>query len=174
MLPFCKTKSRAVANLFESGAISSCVSTHASHACETPRQAEVWWTRAAWRHYNTSTMCLQRLHGRLGLRYRAIGSGELLRRDMFLRAQGLRLAYDALLASMGPLTFNKYLRHLWHEARIVFFVRSCLLHCDADQRLKPTLSSRAKCLLPLHNMPEFGAVFDCVSREDFVSEQCVA
>ncbi|KAL1421623.1 hypothetical protein MTO96_004012 [Rhipicephalus appendiculatus] len=110
------------------------------------------------------------------LRYRAIGgnSGERLRRDMFLRAQGLRLAYDALVASMGPLASNRYLRTLWHEARMVFFIRFCLLYCDADQRLKPTLSSRAKCLLPLHNMPEFGAVFDCVSREDFVTEQCVA
>lgn len=142
----------------------------------TPQYVDVWWTRAARRHYNTSALCLQRLHGRLGLRYRVIGgdSGDSLRRDMFLRAQGLRLAYDALVATMGPLTSNRYLRSLWHEAQIVFFVRFCLLSCDADQRLKPTLSSRAKCLLPLHNMPEFGAVFDCVSREDFVTEQCVA
>lgn len=141
-----------------------------------PRHADVWWTRAAWRHYNTSALCLQRLHGRLGLRYRAIGvnSGERQRRDMFLWAQGLRLAYDTLVASLGPLTSNRHLQGLWHEAQAVFFARFCLLSCDADQRLRTTLSPRAKCLLPLHNMPEFGAVFDCVYREDFVTEQCVA
>lgn len=139
--------------------------------------AEVWWTRAAWRQYNASALCLQRLHGRLGLRYRTSGGGsggEIQRRDMFLRAQGLRLAYDALVASLGPVVSNRYLRALWHEAQVVFFARFCLLYCDADQRLQAALSSRAKCLMPLHNMPEFGAVFDCVSREEFVTEQCVA
>ncbi|XP_075532150.1 uncharacterized protein LOC142564854 [Dermacentor variabilis] len=139
----------------------------------TSPHADVWWTRAAWRQFNASALCLQRLHGRLGLRHRSSG-GELQRRDVLLRVQGLRLAYDALVASLGPVASNVHLRAHWHEAQAVFFVRFCLLSCDADEHRQAALSSRARCLVPLHNMPEFGAAFDCVSREDFVTEQCVA
>ncbi|XP_054934103.1 uncharacterized protein [Dermacentor andersoni] len=139
----------------------------------TSQHADLWWTRAAWRQFNASALCLQRLHERLGLRYGSSG-GELQRRDMLLRAQGLRLAYDALVASLRPVASNVHLRAHWHEAQVVFFVRFCLLSCDADQHRQAALSSRARCLVPLHNMPEFGAAFDCVSREDFVTEQCVA
>ncbi|XP_070383777.1 uncharacterized protein [Dermacentor albipictus] len=139
----------------------------------TSQHADVWWARAAWRQFNASALCLQRLHERLGLRHRASG-GEPQRRDMLLRAQGLRLAYDALVASLGPVVSDAHLRAHWHEAQVVFFVRFCLLSCDADQHRQAALSSRARCLVPLHNMPEFGAAFECASREDFVTEQCVA
>ncbi|KAH7938744.1 hypothetical protein HPB52_000163 [Rhipicephalus sanguineus] len=140
------------------------------------QRPDVWWTRAAKRQYNATAQCLERLHGRLGLRHRAADGGTtaLKRRDMVLRVQGLRLAYDALVESFGPATNGKEFVRLWPEAQATFFVRFCLLSCDADQRdPKPVLSPRAKCLLPLHNMPEFGSVFDCGEREDFVAEQCL-
>ncbi|XP_037580557.2 uncharacterized protein LOC119463805 [Dermacentor silvarum] len=138
---------------------------------------DVWWTRAAMRQYNVTAQCLERLHGRLGLRHKANGgsTAAVKRRDMVLRAQGLRLAYDALVESFGIASASKEFRNLWPEAQAIFFARFCLLSCDADhQSPKPVLSSRANCLLPLHNMPEFGTVFDCGSREDFVAEQCLA
>ncbi|KAH8032214.1 hypothetical protein HPB51_023991 [Rhipicephalus microplus] len=138
---------------------------------------DIWWTRAAKRQYNLTAQCLERLYGRLGLRQRTAGdiTTELKRHDMVLRAQGLRLAYDALVKSFGAATEGKEFVRLWSEAQATFFVRFCLLSCDSDQRdPKPVLSPRAKCLLPLHNMPEFGSVFDCSAREDYVAEQCLS
>ncbi|KAH6924334.1 hypothetical protein HPB50_015972 [Hyalomma asiaticum] len=136
---------------------------------------DIWWTRAAKRQYNSTAQCLERLHGRLGLRHKAGAANTALRRrDMVLRAQGLRLAYDALVESFGVAATGKDFSRLWPEAQAVFFARFCLLSCDADQQNpKPLLSARANCLLPLHNMPEFGNAFDCGTREDFVAEQCL-
>ncbi|XP_077494489.1 uncharacterized protein LOC144105218 [Amblyomma americanum] len=136
------------------------------------RLSDVWWTPDAINQYNGTTMCLQRLLYRLGLRRHLSGSAEYQQRDMFLRVQGLRLAYDGLVASFGTAAATHGFRQLWAEAQAAFFARFCLLSCDADQTPRP-LSPRANCLLPLHNMPEFGAVFDCVTREDFVAHQCL-
>ncbi|KAK8782480.1 hypothetical protein V5799_016179 [Amblyomma americanum] len=136
------------------------------------RLSDVWWTPEAINQYNGTTMCLQRLLYRLGLRRHLSGSAEYQQRDMFLRVQGLRLAYDGLVASFGTAAATHGFRQLWAEAQAAFFARFCLLSCDADQTPRP-LSPRANCLLPLHNMPEFGAVFDCVTREDFVAHQCL-
>ncbi|XP_070383778.1 uncharacterized protein [Dermacentor albipictus] len=153
-------------------------------ALETAKETEgpsrplhdVWRSRLAKRQYNNTAQCLERLHRRLGLRHRAEGgtTAALKRRDMVLRVQGLRLAYDALVESFGVATAGSEFRRLWPEAQAVFFARFCLLSCGTDQKgPKPGLSPRANCLLPLHNMPEFGTVFDCGSREDFVAEQCL-
>ncbi|KAK8770976.1 hypothetical protein V5799_025780 [Amblyomma americanum] len=134
---------------------------------------DVWWTPEAISEYNGTALCLHGLLERLGLQRQLNGSTELLRRELFLRAQGLRLAYDGLVASFGTAVGSRGFLKLWAEAQAAFFARFCLLSCDADQTPKP-LSPRANCLLPLHNMPEFGAVFECVSREDFVAHQCLS
>ncbi|KAH9372603.1 hypothetical protein HPB48_019122 [Haemaphysalis longicornis] len=138
---------------------------------ETPA-GTAWWTEKALVRYNTSAACLQHLHTRLELP-RPWGRRLALHgRAMFLRALGLRLAYDGLLASLGPQMDNDEFRKLWPEAQAEFFARFCLLSCDADQLPDPVLTPRASCLLPLHNMREFGATFDCSAREDFVTARC--
>ncbi|XP_075529886.1 uncharacterized protein LOC142563221 [Dermacentor variabilis] len=121
--------------------------------------------------YNASVMCLQRLHSRLGLQDHSVGSGEARRHAMYLQAFSLRLAYEGLLKSFGPEALTDEFRLLWPEAQKTFFIRFCLLSCDVDQKADP-LSPRAGCLLPLHNMPEFAAVFSCMSRENFVFDNC--
>ncbi|XP_075529789.1 uncharacterized protein LOC142563132 [Dermacentor variabilis] len=136
------------------------------------RHSDAWWTRGAMRQYRISAACLERLHNHLGLERRVSGGGERQRQEMVLRAQGLRLAYDALVASYGRLAAGHNFRKQWPEAQAAFFARFCLLSCDADQRPSP-LSPRANCLLPLHNMLEFGATFGCTSREDFFTQQCL-
>ncbi|KAH7934174.1 hypothetical protein HPB49_022396 [Dermacentor silvarum] len=124
------------------------------------------------RQYRISAACLERLHGRLGLQSRVSGSVERQRHEMVLRAQGLRLAYDALVASFGKAAASHDFRKQWPEAQAAFFARFCLLSCNADENPSP-LSPRANCLLPLHNMPEFGAAFECTSRDEFVTQQCL-
>ncbi|KAH6923716.1 hypothetical protein HPB50_005651 [Hyalomma asiaticum] len=108
--------------------------------------------------YNVSTRCLQRLHSRLGLQSDVAGNDDEQRRAMYIQAVSVRLAYEALLASFGPAATTKEFRALWPEAQRTFFIRFCLLSCDADQKPKP-LSPRAGCLLPLHAMPEFADAF---------------
>ncbi|KAH7932699.1 hypothetical protein HPB49_001286 [Dermacentor silvarum] len=125
----------------------------------------------AGRNYNASVLCLQRLHSLLGLQRHAFGSGEVQRRAMYLQALSLRLAYEGLLKSFGPEAVTTEFRTLWPEAQKTFFIRFCLLSCDADQTPNP-LSPRAGCLLPLHNMPEFAVVFNCTSRENLVFDNC--
>ncbi|XP_065284449.1 uncharacterized protein [Dermacentor albipictus] len=141
---------------------------------DSHRHSDAWWTRGAMRQYRISAACLERLHNHLGLQRRVSGDGgERQRHEMVLRAQGLRLAYDALVASYGRSAAGRDFRKQWPEAQAAFFARFCLLSCDADQSPSP-LSPRASCLLPLHNMPEFGAAFGCTSREEFVAQQCLA
>ncbi|XP_065300594.2 uncharacterized protein [Dermacentor albipictus] len=140
---------------------------------DSDRHSGSWWTRGAMRQYRISAACLEQLHNHLGLQRRVSGGGgERQRHEMVLRAQGLRLAYDALVASYGRSAAGRDFRKQWPEAQAAFFARFCLLSCDADQSPSP-LSPRASCLLPLHNMPEFGAAFGCASREDFVTQQCL-
>nr|XP_054933948.1 uncharacterized protein LOC129388016 [Dermacentor andersoni] len=139
---------------------------------DSHRRSDAWWTRGALHQYGISAACLERLHSHLGLQRRVSGGGERQRHEMVLRAQGLRLAYDALVASYGRSAAGRDFRKQWPEAQAAFFARFCLLSCDADQSPSP-LSPRASCLLPLHNMPEFGAAFGCSSREDFVAQQCL-
>nr|XP_054918320.1 uncharacterized protein LOC129380657 isoform X1 [Dermacentor andersoni] len=140
---------------------------------DSHRHSDAWWTRGALRQYRISAACLERLHSHLGLQRQVSGgSGERQRHEMVLRAQGLRLAYDALVASYGRSAAGRNFRKQWPEAQAAFFARFCLLSCDADQSPSP-LSPRANCLLPLHNMPEFGGAFGCTSQEEFVTQQCL-
>ncbi|KAH8031533.1 hypothetical protein HPB51_018979 [Rhipicephalus microplus] len=126
---------------------------------------------AAVRMFNVSALCLERLHALLGLEHEVGGSIEEQRRAMYVQAASLRLAYESLLASFGEVALDPDFRALWPEAQKTFFVRFCLLSCDADQKPKP-LSPRADCLLPLHTAPEFAEVFECASRDDFVFNGC--
>ncbi|XP_075727741.1 uncharacterized protein LOC142768965 [Rhipicephalus microplus] len=139
------------------------------------RRSDAWWTRGAMRKYRISAACFERMHSRLGLQRQLDDSGKWQRHELLLRAQGLRLAYDALLASFGKsVADSEDLKKLWPEAQAEFFARYCLLSCDADPtRSVGPLSPRADCLVALHNMPEFAAAFDCTSREDFVAQQCL-
>ncbi|XP_037526057.2 uncharacterized protein LOC119403183 [Rhipicephalus sanguineus] len=121
--------------------------------------------------YNTSVLCLQRLHSRLGLQRQEVGSGDLQRNAMYQQALSLRLAYEGLLGSLGAYASTQEFQTYWPEAQKTFFVRFCLMSCDAVQTPDP-LSPRAGCLLPLHNMPEFAAAFGCASREDYVGDKC--
>ncbi|KAH7939157.1 hypothetical protein HPB52_007645 [Rhipicephalus sanguineus] len=111
------------------------------------------------RMFNVSALCLQRLHTRLGLQLEVAGSVEEQIRAMYIQAASLRLAYEGLLTSFGPVALTHDFRALWPEAQKIFFIRFCLLSCDADQKPRP-LSPRADCLLPLHTAPEFAEVFD--------------
>ncbi|KAL1414214.1 hypothetical protein MTO96_007690 [Rhipicephalus appendiculatus] len=125
----------------------------------------------AMRMFNASALCLQRLHTLLGLQREVAGSVEEQRHAMYIQAASLRLAYEALLASFGQVALTPDFRALWPEAQKTFFIRFCLLSCDADQKPKP-LSPRADCLLPLHTAPEFAEVFECTSRDDFIFNNC--
>ncbi|KAL1471531.1 hypothetical protein MTO96_023586 [Rhipicephalus appendiculatus] len=71
------------------------------------RRSDAWWTRGAMRKYRISAACFERMHSRLGLQRRLDGSGERQRHEMLLLAQGLRLAYDALVASFGKPVADK-------------------------------------------------------------------
>ncbi|KAL1421622.1 hypothetical protein MTO96_004011 [Rhipicephalus appendiculatus] len=84
----------------------------AANDTERHGRPDTWWTRAAKRQYNLTAQCLERLYGRLGLRQRAAGgvTTALKRHDMVLRAQGLRLAYDALVKSFGIAADGKEFR----------------------------------------------------------------
>ncbi|KAL3199679.1 hypothetical protein MRX96_043872 [Rhipicephalus microplus] len=139
------------------------------------RRSDAWWTRGAMRKYRISAACFERMHSRLGLQRQLGDSGERQRHELLLRAQELRLAYDALLANFGKsMADSEDLKKLRPEAQAEFFARYCLLSCDADPtRSVGPLSPRAMCLVALHNMPEFGTAFDCSSREDFVAQQCL-
>lgn len=138
------------------------------------RRTDTWWTRGAVRKYRISAACFERLHNRLGLQRHFRDIGDWKRHAMLLRAQGLRLAYDVLLENFGkPVAESEDFQMLWARAQAEFFARFCLLSCDSDQGRESPLSPRADCLLALHNMPEFGAAFDCVSRDDFVTQQCL-
>ncbi|KAH8025011.1 hypothetical protein HPB51_002425 [Rhipicephalus microplus] len=90
--------------------------------------------------------------------------------------EGLRAAYEALLAwfteeSGDPEVFNRY----WPTAEVLFFARFCLLSCGGTQRRHTGDSHvppRERCLLPLHNMPQFAEVFECAGNKDFVAGEC--
>ncbi|KAL3193400.1 hypothetical protein MRX96_017627 [Rhipicephalus microplus] len=139
------------------------------------RRSDAWSTRGAMRLYQISAACFEQMHSRLGLQRQLDGSGERQRHELLLRAQGLRLAYDALLASFDKsVADSEDLKNLWPEAQAEFLARFCLLSCDADQtRSVGPLSPRAMCLVALHNMPEFSSAFDCTSRDDFVAQRCL-
>ncbi|KAL1414216.1 hypothetical protein MTO96_007692 [Rhipicephalus appendiculatus] len=121
--------------------------------------------------YNASLLCLERLHSQLGLQHEEDASGDLQRYVMYRQALSLRLAYEGLLASLGAYASTQEFQTFWREAQKTFFIRFCLMSCDAVQKPVP-LSPRAGCLLPLHNMPEFATVFGCASREGYVSGNC--
>ncbi|KAK8763184.1 hypothetical protein V5799_034207 [Amblyomma americanum] len=91
---------------------------------------------------------------------------------MYLLAQGLRLAFDALMTEFRELApdYGVFVTH-WHEAMRIFFLRYCLLWCSASQRPDP-LTPREKCMLPLHNMPEFAKAFGCGNTAGFVGGRC--
>ncbi|KAK8775622.1 hypothetical protein V5799_031030 [Amblyomma americanum] len=96
--------------------------------------------------------------------------------EYFFWLQGARTAYDVLSASYAAeerrsSNWNSY----WREAQRTFFRRLCLLSCrphhsdlpsvpddqsdSASQQ--PVVPPRVSCLLPLLNMPEFAAAFEC-------------
>lgn len=90
--------------------------------------------------------------------------------------QGLRAAYEALLAwfteeSGDPEVFSRY----WPAAQVLFFARFCLLSCGGVQRRytgATHVPPRHRCLLPLHNMPQFAEVFECGGTHGFVAGAC--
>ncbi|KAH6936411.1 hypothetical protein HPB50_016783 [Hyalomma asiaticum] len=93
--------------------------------------------------------------------------------EIFRMAQGLRLAYNALLANFRAASpdYDVFSSH-WPEAEWAFFVRSCMVHCTADQVPRP-LTPRERCLLPLHNMDEFAGAFGCRTKPGFVRGSCL-
>ncbi|KAL1467881.1 hypothetical protein MTO96_041852, partial [Rhipicephalus appendiculatus] len=101
------------------------------------------------------------------------GTPDEQHNEIFRMAQGLRLAYNALLANFRAASpdYDVFSRH-WPEAQWAFFVRSCVVHCTADQAPRP-LTPREMCLLPLHNMDEFAGAFECRTKPGFVRGSCL-
>ncbi|KAL1427202.1 hypothetical protein MTO96_017699 [Rhipicephalus appendiculatus] len=64
----------------------------------------------------------------------------------------------------------------WMQAtQVLFFARFCLLSCSGIQRRHTGDSHvppRERCLLPLHNLPQFAEVFECAGNKDFVAGEC--
>ncbi|KAH7954780.1 hypothetical protein HPB49_021827 [Dermacentor silvarum] len=93
--------------------------------------------------------------------------------EIFRRAQGVRLAYNALLANFRAASpdYDVFSTH-WPDAQWAFFVRVCMVHCTADQTPRP-LTPRERCLLPLHNMDEFAGAFECRTKPGFIRGSCL-
>ncbi|XP_077494875.1 uncharacterized protein LOC144105633 [Amblyomma americanum] len=128
--------------------------------------------RGAGRHYMDMLYCLLDLHAGLGFKHNASGTTQERHAELFRRAQGMRLAYNALLESFRAASpdydvFSTY----WPQAQWAFFVRACLMLCTKDQTPNP-LTPRENCLLPLHNMDEFAGAFNCRTKPGFVKGRC--
>ncbi|XP_077512036.1 uncharacterized protein LOC144122968 [Amblyomma americanum] len=96
--------------------------------------------------------------------------------EYYFWLQGARTAYDALSASYAAERRASNWHSFWLAAQRTFFRRMCLLSCrpqlelplPEDQKPEPVnfksgaaVPARVTCLLPLLNMPEFSAAFEC-------------
>lgn len=117
--------------------------------------------------------CLLDLHSSLGFKHNVSGTPDEQHSEIFRRAQGVRLAYNALLANFRAASpdYDVFSTH-WPDAQWAFFVRVCMVHCTADQTPRP-LTPRERCLLPLHNMDEFAGAFECRTKPGFIRGSCL-
>ncbi|KAH7951806.1 hypothetical protein HPB52_013313 [Rhipicephalus sanguineus] len=85
--------------------------------------------------------------------------------EIFVRARAARLAFNAL-KEMGGVDAET-----GRLAQMTFFRRFCLLACNSGTQPEG-LSSEARCLLPLANMPEFAKAFGCSSPSKMINQPC--
>ncbi|XP_077539065.1 uncharacterized protein LOC144151806 [Haemaphysalis longicornis] len=99
---------------------------------------------------------------------------EICARTSIPTPAGLRIAHAALrswfiTASIDADVFGRY----WHPAEVIFFERFCLLSCSAENtRSGWSLPARERCLVPLHNFPDFAEAFSCKEKQNYVGADC--
>ncbi|KAH7968602.1 hypothetical protein HPB52_009975 [Rhipicephalus sanguineus] len=89
-----------------------------------------------------------------------------LRRHLDPAAASKSVQEDTLLAWMQASTLG---------SQVLFFARFCLLSCGGMQRRHTDDSHvppRDRCLLPLHNTPQFAEAFECAGNKRFVAGEC--
>ncbi|KAH6940162.1 hypothetical protein HPB50_025970 [Hyalomma asiaticum] len=81
--------------------------------------------------------------------------------QIYMWAQGVRSAFDALRAAyeQNLAAFDQGMLY-WVAAQKTFFRRFCLLSCGVESE-REDLTSKVSCFLPLLNMKEFSAAFNC-------------
>ncbi|XP_050043639.3 uncharacterized protein [Dermacentor andersoni] len=136
-----------------------------------------WWTEASRRSLNKTMQCWQRLANRTepngsggGNSSSATAELGLLERSLFVWSRGARLAFDAMrrVVQRRALHWARSVsaaQEQWQTQQRVFFARFCLLACsaafDGNGAKRGVLSPRLRCMLPLANMREFHAAYNC-------------
>lgn len=131
------------------------------------------WSVQSLNRYRKSLKCLQELRARLDSGSDVSGPQHGHINVLLAWAQGLRVAYEALLTWFTAVAGDSdRFQHHWHAAQVLFFARFCLLSCSADHRSTTAVPGRDRCLLPLHNMRQFAETFECEDAKDFVAANC--
>ncbi|KAH7966359.1 hypothetical protein HPB49_015512 [Dermacentor silvarum] len=144
-----------------------------------------WWTEASRRSFNKTMQCWQRLANRTEVYGNGGGSSSnstsatpewgLLERSLFVWSRGARLAFDAMrrVAQRRALHLTRSVtaaQEQWQMQQRVFFARFCLLACSAASNgnggKRGVLSPRLRCMLPLANMREFHAAYNCTGLNE--------
>ncbi|XP_077520039.1 neprilysin-3-like [Amblyomma americanum] len=138
-----------------------------------PRANGSRWSEQSVKRYRKSVECLRDLHARLGSAAGASGPQRKHINVLLAWAQGLRVAYEALLTWFTTVAGDSdRFQHHWHAAQVLFFARFCLLSCSADRRPTAAVPGRDRCLVPLHNMRQFAETFECGGAKGFVTASC--
>ncbi|KAH8009941.1 hypothetical protein HPB51_022997 [Rhipicephalus microplus] len=100
---------------------------------------------------------------------------SLLGRSLFVWSRGARMAFDAMRRVVERRTLrwkrdSHVIDEQWRAQQRVFFARFCLLVCSATLKEKGArrgvLSRRLRCMLPLANMREFHAAYNCTMHNE--------
>ncbi|KAL3203968.1 hypothetical protein MRX96_041594 [Rhipicephalus microplus] len=143
-----------------------------------------WWTEASRRSFNKTIQCWQRLANKTDASANG-GEGSnssaatlewsLLGRSLFVWSRGARMAFDAMRRVVERRTLrwkrdSHVIDEQWRAQQRVFFARFCLLVCSATLKEKGArrgvLSRRLRCMLPLANMREFHAAYNCTMHNE--------
>ncbi|XP_077541177.1 neprilysin-1-like [Haemaphysalis longicornis] len=166
---------------FNYGTVGALLATKMAH---TIGQASNWSGEARAKHQK-SVRCLQDLRRSLDSSSSGASWSNREQEDELVAwtqagmlrsnlTQGLRIAHAALrswfvTASIDADVFGRY----WRQAEVIFFVRFCLLSCSAaNARSDSSVPARERCLVPLHNLPEFAETFSCKEKQNYVRGDC--
>ncbi|KAK8773902.1 hypothetical protein V5799_011562, partial [Amblyomma americanum] len=124
-------------------------------------QRQSTWDNWSLNKHGEMLQCLLRRRKLLGFPSFNPTTADKQQTHLLTLSVGARLAYSGLKnafrrKSRTVKVFNDY----WPEALRVFFTRFCLLWCSGSGKADP-LTPRAKCILPLYNIEEFGELYEC-------------